>query len=260
MSEFKRRNYGRGHAYYLGDRKLDGVTTLINAGLPKPALVNWAARTAAEKAVNEWDRLAELPVAQRLKEIAKGPDDARNTAAVKGTRIHALADPLSRGEKVSYPDELAGHVESCVRFLNEWNPKVIATEFPVYHEKYLYAGTGDLLAEIDEGDGGELNLIDFKTSASGAYGDTAFQLAAYGFSTHVLIGDEVRPMMRPVKYRVCWLRADGYDFYPYHVDESVFRQFLYIQQVAKAAEVSRDYKGDALMPPARKPASEGVPF
>ena len=33
MAEFKRRNYGRGHAYYLGDRKLDGVTTLISGGL-----------------------------------------------------------------------------------------------------------------------------------------------------------------------------------------------------------------------------------
>lgn len=260
MTEFKRRNYGRGHAYYLGDRKLDGVTTLISNGLPKPALVNWAARTAAEKAVNEWDRLAELPVAQRLREIAKGPDDARNSAAVKGTRIHALADKLARGEKVDVPEELAGHVESCVRWLDEWNPKVIAAEFPVYHERYLYGGTGDLLAEVDEGDGDEVELIDFKTSASGAYGDTAFQLGAYGFATHMQMPDgTVVPMIRPAKYRVCWLRSDGYDFYPYHVDESVFRQFLYIQQVAKAAADSRDYKGDALMAPARS-RRESVPF
>lgn len=251
MTDFKRRNYGRGHAYYLGDRKLDGVTTVISKGLPKPALVNWAARTAAEKAVNEWDTLAELPVAERLKRIQKAPDESRNAAAVKGTRIHALADKLANGEEVAVPEELAGHVESCVRWLDEWNPKIVATEFPVYHERYLYAGTGDLLAEIDDGYGDELNLIDFKTSASGAYGDTAFQLAAYGFSTHILLPDGLRPMMRPVKYRVCWLRSDGYDFYPYHVDEDVFRQFLYIQQTAKAADACRDYKGDALLPPVR---------
>lgn len=256
MSEFRRRNYGRGHAYYLGDRKLDGVTTLIGAGLPKPALVNWAARTAAEKAVNEWDTLAELPVAERLKRITKAPDEARNSAAVKGTRIHALADKLTRGEQVDVPEELAGHVESCVKWLDQWQPKVIATEAPVFHEKYFYGGTLDLLAEIDEGegDGDEVELIDFKTSASGAYGDTAFQLAAYGFATHILLPDGIKPMIRPVKYRVVWLRADGFDFYPYHVDASVFRQFLYIQQTAKAAADSRDYKGDALLPPVRSNA------
>lgn len=254
MADFKRKNFGRGHGYYLGDRKLDGVTTLISNGLPKPALVGWAGRTVAEKAVNEWDTLAELPVATRLAKLVKAPDEARNSAGVKGTRIHALADKLAHGEKVDVPDELAGHVESCVRFLDEWNPKVIAAEAPVFHEKYLYGGTLDLLAEIDDGEGDELNLIDWKTSASGAYGDTAFQLAGYGFATHIQLPDGLRPMMRPVKYRVCWLRADGYDFYPYHVDESVFRQFLYIQQVARAAADSRDYKGDALTAPVRSNA------
>jgi hypothetical protein len=255
MSEFKRRNYGRGHAYYLGDRKLDGVTTLISNGLPKPALVNWAARTAAEKAVNEWDRLAELPVAQRLREIAKGPDDARNSAAVKGTRIHALADPLAHGAEVDVPDELAGHVESCVRFLDEWHPKIIVSEAPVYHEKYLYAGTLDLLAEI----GDETWLLDWKTSASGAYGDTAFQLAAYRYATHMLAGNELIEMPPVDRCGVVWLRADGYDLYHYDAGPDVWRQFLYVQQVAKAAAMSRDYKGDALTAPARS-RREQVPF
>jgi len=251
MSNFKRRNYGRGHSYYLGDRKLDGVTTLIGNGLPKPALVNWAARTAAEKAVNEWDRLAELPVAERLKQIQKAPDESRNAAAVKGTRIHALADPLSRGEEVDVPDELAGHVESCVKFLDDWEPEHVVTEAPVYHEKYLYAGTLDLMAKMH----GEWWLLDFKTSASGAYGDTAFQLAAYRYATHILDDDgELHPMPPVDRCGVIWLRADGYDLYPYDADESVWRQFLYIQQVAKAAAASRDYKGDALTPPVRSNA------
>ena len=251
MPEFRRRNYGRGHAYYLGDRKLDGVTTLIGGGLPKPALVGWAARTAAEKAVNEWDALAQLPVAERLKRIQKAPDESRNSAAVKGTRIHALADPIARGEEVAVPDELAGHVESCVRFLDEWSPEVVHAETPVFHEKYLYGGTFDLMAHID----GELWLLDWKTSASGAYGDTAFQLAAYGNSTHMMLADgTVVPMVAPQRYGVVWLRADGYELFPYHVDASVFREFLYIQQVSKAAANCRDYKGDALTPPVRSNA------
>ena len=254
MTEFKRRNYGRGHAYYLGDRKLDGVTTLINAGLPKPALVNWAARTVAEMAVNEWDTLAELPVGTRLAKLTKAPDAARNTAAVKGTRIHALADPIARGEQVQVPDELAGHVESCVKFLDDYDVRTLYSECPCYHEKYLFGGTFDLLAEMDIGDGNGMQtwLLDWKTSASGAYGDTAFQLAAYGNSTHYQRPDgSVHAMPIIDRYGVVWLRADGFDLYPYHVDASVFRQFLSIQQVAKAAAESRDYKGDALTPPVR---------
>ena len=247
MSEFRRRNYGRGHSYYLGDRKLDGVTTLISNGLPKPALVNWAARTVAEKAVNEWDALTELPVAERLKTLTKAPDESRNAAAVKGTRIHALAEKLGDGQEVEVPDELAGHVESCVRFLDEWQPETVTSESPVYHEKYLYAGTLDLIADI----GIDRWLLDWKTSASGAYGDTAFQLAAYRYATHILPAEDVRSMWEVDRCGVIWLRADGYDLYEYHVDPAVFRQFLYIQQVARAAADSRDYKGDALLPPVR---------
>ena len=250
MTGFTRRNYGRGHSYYLGDRKLDGVTTIISQGLPKPALVNWAANTAADLAVDEWDALAELPLSERRKRIAKAPDASRNAAAVRGTQVHALADKLACGEEVAVPDELAGHVDSCVRFLNDWDPQAILTETPVYHEKYLYAGTLDLLVQME----GETWLLDFKTSKSGAYGDTAFQLAAYANATHCLHPDgRVVPMTVVDRCGVVWLRADGYDLYPYHVTPAVFREFLYIQQVAKAAGQSRDYRGDALIPPVRTP-------
>jgi hypothetical protein len=249
VSEFRRRNYGRGHAYYLGDRKLDGVTTIISQGLPKPALVNWAANTAAALAVDEWDTLALLPPSERLKKISKAHDASRNASAVRGTKVHALADKLANGEEVAVPDELAGHVESCVRFLDDWDPVTLLTEAPVYHETYLYAGTLDLIVEMD----GKRWLLDFKTSKSGAYGDTAFQLAAYRNATHYLdpADDAVRPMGPIDECGVVWLRADGYDLYPYHVTPIVFREFLYIQQVAKAASQSRDYRGDALTPPVR---------
>ena len=59
------------------------------------------------------------------------------------------------------------------------------------------------------------------------------------------------PMVGIDECGVVWLRADGYDLYPYHVTPGVFREFLSIQQVAKAAAQSRDYRGDALTPPVR---------
>ncbi len=255
MTGFTRRNYGRGHAYYLDGRKLDGVTTILSKGLPKPALVNWAANTAAALAVDQWDELALLPPSERLKRISKAHDAARDKAAVRGTQVHALADRLARGEEVTVPDGLAGHVESCVKFLDDWQPQTLMTETPVYHEKYLYAGTLDLLVGMDDvgGQGMQTWLLDFKTSKSGAYGDTAFQLAAYANATHCQRPDgSVHTMPIVDRCGVVWLRADGYDLYPYHADPGVFRQFLYIQQCARAAEDCRDYRGDALTPPVRQ--------
>lgn len=252
MADFTRRNHGKGHSYYLGDRKLDGVTTLISNGLPKPALVRWAARCAAELAVNEWDALAGLPVADRLGRLTDAPNAARDAAAVRGTRVHALADRLVNDEEVPVPEDLAGHVEACVRFLDDWNVLKVATERPVYHEKYMYAGTFDLIADL----GDDRWLLDFKTNKSGPFGDTAFQLAAYRYATHYLREDDAVVPMPPVdRCGVVWLRSDGYDLYPYHADLDVFRQFLYIQQVARAAAECRDYRSDALTPPVREEAA-----
>lgn len=248
MSEFRRKNYGRGHAYYLGDRKLDGVTTILSKGLPKPALVQWAANTAAALAVDEWDTLAELPPSERLKVISKAPNAARDAAAVKGTRVHALADKLANGEEVAVPEDLAGHVDAYLRFLTDWDVETIYTECPVYHEKYLYAGTFDLIARLR----GIPGLWDVKTNRSGPFGDVAFQLSAYRYATHMLYPDGAAgPVPKVEQCGVVWVRSDGFDLYPYEADETVFRQFLYIQQVARAAEECRDYRGDALLPPVR---------
>src|SRR5262249_37221442 len=150
----------------------------------------WAANTAAELAVNQWDQLAELPVADRLKAIADAPNVARDTAALRGTRIHALADRLAHGEEVPVPDELAGHVETCVKFLDEWDAKTRLTETPVISRRWQYGGTLDLVAEL----AGKTWLLDFKTSRSGPFGDTAFQLAAYRYADAWLsAGSEIQP-------------------------------------------------------------------
>lgn len=256
MSDFRRRNHGRGHSYLLDGKKLDGVTTILSGGLPKH-LTKWAAEAAAGYVVDNWDELAGLSPSERFKRISKAPNAARDTAAIKGTRVHALADRLANGEEIAVPEELAGHVDACVKFLDEWNPQPILSETPVYHDTYLYAGTLDLLAGMDDGEGQGMQtwLLDFKTSKSGPYGETAFQLAAYANATHYLHPDgTVHPMPIVDRYGVVWLRSDGYDLHPYHVDHGVFRQFLYIQQTARAAAECRDYRGDALLPPVRTQA------
>lgn len=242
-----RKNSGRGHTYYIDGTKVDGVTTLISKGLPKPALVNWAARTAAEYAVDHWDQLEELPISQRVDSIRNAPNASRDAAAVQGTRVHALADRLAHGEKVAVPDQLAGFVESAVRFLDEWSVKTLLTETSVISRKWQYGGTLDIVAEL----GGKRWLLDFKTNKSGPFGETAFQLAAYRYADAWIKDGEEQPPAEVDECGVVWLRQDGYDLHPFHADHSVFRQFLYIAQCARAADDCRDYKGDPLLPPVR---------
>lgn len=242
-----RRNHGRGHSYILDGEKVPGVTTLIGNGFPKSGLINWAADTVAAHAVDYWDELAELTPSERLKRLSKAHTAARDAAGVRGTRVHKLAEPLSLGEEVDVPEELAGHVEACVKFLDEWDVQPLFVERPVFSRTHRYGGSPDLVARLRDG---KTWLLDWKTNAKGPYGDMAFQLAAYRFADFWLDDDGVeQPMPEIDEAGVVWLRADDYDLYPFYADRDVFRQFLYIAQVAQANDACRDYKGDALLPP-----------
>lgn len=245
-----RRNHGRGHSYWIDGAKVDGVTTIISNGLPKTALVKWAAETAAGYAVDNWDDLAAQPPSERLKRISKAHDAARSAAAVRGTQVHALAERLAAGDEVTVPDELAGHVESCVRFLDEWDVRPLYSETAVLSAKWRYGGSFDLIADLADG---KRYLLDWKTNKSGPFGDTAFQLAAYRYADFCLLDGPVA-VPEVDACAVVWLRADGYDLHPYEAGPDVFRQFLYIQQCARAAAGCRDYRMDALLPPVRTEA------
>ncbi|MEU9888643.1 hypothetical protein [Sphaerisporangium sp. NPDC051011] len=252
MTETKRRNHGRGHSYLLDGEKVPGVTTLIKEGFPRTGLVKWAAETVAARAVDGWDELAELPVSERLRTLEKAHTEVRDSAGVRGTRVHALADRLVRGEEVDVPEELAGHVEACVKFLDEWDVDALMVERPVFSRRHRYGGSPDLVATLRDG---KRWLLDWKTNARGPYGDMAFQLAAYRYADLFLDEDgHEQPMPEIDEVGVVWLRADGYDLYPFEAGRDVHRQFLYICQVAQAAAACRDYKGDALLPPSEAAA------
>jgi hypothetical protein len=246
----KRVNYGRGHGYIDTDTgvKIRGVTTILSDGLPKPALLNWAANVTAEYAVDRWDDLSALSPSKRLKELQGARYADRDAAANRGTQVHGLAERLAQGEEVDVPDALRGHVESAVRFLDDWNVQPVITEAVVVSYKHMWAGTLDLIADLADG---QRWLLDYKTSRSGAYGDTAFQLAAYRYADCYLdpVSGVELPMPEVDAAGVAWIRADGYDLYPYEAGAAQYREFRYIQMVAELGDRSKSYKGEALTAP-----------
>jgi hypothetical protein len=250
----RRVNRGKGHSYVdANGAKVPGVTTIMGNGVPKPALINWAANTTAGYAIDHWDELSEMAPSVRLAKLKEARYADRDAAANRGTAVHTLAEKLVLGKEVDVPDELAGHVESYVRFLDEWDVQPVLTEFVVVSHRHGYAGTGDLIADlVDPTRPGERVrwLLDVKTSRSGVYGETALQLAGYRYADFYLnaAGDEEA---LPVVQRtgVIHVRADGYDLVPVEAGPDQFRALLYVQQVANFCAESRDLVGDALLPP-----------
>lgn len=253
----RRQNHGRGHSYLLDGEKVRGVTTIIGDGIPKPALVNWSANATAEYAVDNWAELGELKPSTRLDRLKKARYEDRDAAARRGTEVHGLAERLVLGEKIDVPEELAGHVDAYLRFLEEWDPHPVLVEAVVFSRRFLYGGTLDLVADLADG---RRWLLDVKTTRSGVYGETGLQLAAYRYADFYL-GDQVDgayaeiPMPEVDATGVIWVRSDGYELVPVEAGELQLRMFRHASWLSERCADLRELVGDAL----RAPAREAVP-
>jgi hypothetical protein len=224
--------------------RIPGVTTLIGDGLPKPALVGWGIKSVAEYAVDNWDDLHDLPPTDQLKRLKGAPYADRDKAARRGTEVHAIAEDLAWGRPAEVPPELDGHVRSYLDFLDTWEPVPVVTESVVYNLDVGYAGSLDMIADV----AGERWLLDVKTTRSGVYGDTAFQLAAYRHASRMLAAEDMMPvdMIEVDRCGVIHVTATGYALVPVKADLDVFDEFLSIRQVAIASKSSRGYVGQPL--------------
>lgn len=252
----KRVNHGRYHSYVDTDtgEKIPGVTTIVGDGIPKAALINWSANTTADYAVDHWDELAAKPPSVRMKELKGARYAEKDAAARRGTQVHHLAERLVAGEAVPVPAGLEGHVQSYVRFLDDFDVEPILTEAVIVSHEHRYCGTLDLVADlldVEQPGGGRVRwLLDVKTTRSGVYGETALQLAGYRYADKWVDGEGVEFDIPEVdRCGVVWVRADGYDLIPVEVGPAQHRQLLYAQQTARFVDSSRDLVGEPIVPP-----------
>lgn len=282
MTDTRRVDRGGGHSYLLDGEKVDGVTGVLRDGMPKPALVGWAAKTIAEYVADRLildpdDRHVATRLIDDLRQVAgedvrkawpDGPPGPlkiaetlkgihwrdRDQAANKGTLVHHLAERLARGEEVAVDDAIVGHVDSYLRFRDEWEPTDELLEVVVGSRRHRYMGTLDLLATLP---GLGYTLLDNKTNRSGPFGEVALQLAAYRYAEFYLDPEtgEEHPMPEVDGCAVLWLRADGYDLIPFQAGPEEFRTFLYVREVGRfATTTSKTVKGEALRAPSREVA------
>lgn len=244
---------GRYYTHPKTGELLVSVTNVLSTCMAKPALVPWAAKITAEKAVATTPALvASLRIKpckpKRVadecgrctpcltKTIKREVTVVREKASDLGTRIHHHADAHVTGRQVPHDDEVEPYLEQYLRFLDDFGidltTDVEAAELTVAHPKLGLAGTLDLLLHLPldgtfdnttkalpEGQRA-LWLVDIKTSATKpadtVYDEMPLQLTALKNATEMWLPDDtVAPMVKGITgCAVLNLRTDSYALIP----------------------------------------------
>ncbi|MFZ9219883.1 MAG: hypothetical protein ACO22Y_00105 [Sediminibacterium sp.] len=118
-----------------------------------------------------------------LKDVGYNADVIMQRAAKEGTQVHQAIETLVEGGEISWMDEFGNAKYSqivwdmIIRFHEFWTtykPTLLSTEQFVFSDEHKYAGTADLVVELN----GEIWLLDIKTSNS-LHKSYDLQLAAY---------------------------------------------------------------------------------
>ena len=96
-------------------------------------------------------------------------------AAERGTAVHEAIEYKIKYDFDDCPAEYEEYYKAFLKFAQDYKPKWISSEMRTYHRQLMYAGTVDLICEID----GEKVLVDFKTSSKINHMLTGVQLEAY---------------------------------------------------------------------------------
>lgn len=220
--------------YYLNDRRYVSVTTVLQA-LAKPALVPWAARTAAEAVLED---PATYSTAEAAASVIYRKRDA---AADRGSLIHSLAEATARGadiDIVGIPEAARGYARAFQAWTRTMQPTALFTEANVYSDRHGYAGTTDLIAVFADK---QVRLVDFKTTGD-LYREVGLQLEAYRQADFIVphVGEPRRIPIPPVaETAAVLLRPDGtYEYRTMRGDLDVFLSLLRVWHWMRGKEVA----------------------
>lgn len=175
--------------------KYASVTSLT--GLLPKNLTWWAGNAVAECAFNEQEQWKHLPTKEERQDyVRRAHDRIKTKAADLGTEIHGYIEAMNLGLPVpAVPLPAKARMRHFADFMEAVEPRVEAAETKVYHRGdrggasvgCLYAGTLDMLAEID----GRMAVLDVKTGKS-VYEEAALQINAYAYADF-LVADPNHP-------------------------------------------------------------------
>ena len=237
------------HSYKLDGLKVQGVTTILNAGIPKPALVHWAAKSVAEFVADNEALIEQMrpngrePLVSFLKAV---PNQKKTDAGVRGTDVHAIAERLVHGESVEVPAHLVAHVEGYAKLLDQFNIEAILTEKSVANRKLWYSGRFDLIAKFR----GETWMLDNKTS-KGVYGETSLQCSAYSKAEFYVNDDDPDteyPMPHIDRIGVIHITEAGSTIHDLGDIKKSFKIFTHVQYLANQTDYIKNLVSEPLQP------------
>jgi len=161
----------RGGFYWLKGKPYVSVTNVLTA-INKPALIKWGARQVY------WGMVANPKMQEE--EAVSLPFTARDAAGSRGNTIHSLVEAYKASGKIveTVPKQFRGYYDGFLQWIGNNKVKVLEQEKTVFSQKHGYAGTLDILCEINDNPG--LWIVDVKTNKDGAvYPEHALQQSAY---------------------------------------------------------------------------------
>ncbi len=173
--------------------RVPSVTTILSI-IAKPALVNWAAKVEREMVLKvSADLYQDCPHDKKMARAAwvltmtnrLGKEKAAQKELAKaseiGSQVHALVEWTLRAQlmqEAGPSPRISDAAQWAFMAWEDWrksvNLKPIAVEQVIWSETYGYAGTLDLLAEVN----GVLTVLDWKTGKA-VYSEAHLQNAAY---------------------------------------------------------------------------------
>lgn len=236
-----------GKAYVVKGERYASVTSIIDAGLPKPNLLTWYAEMAAKDAWEEIDSFGKMDRDSAIAWAAKAPIRNRDKAAMRGTKVHDYAEQMALGVPITIAametEEERAMARGFLKFWNAMKPEVVATECTVVSRKYKYAGTLDGIfrfgEDVGEAAAGELILCDYKgkpnqEKARWAYSNHVAQLNAYAAADFIALPDGTEESMPKVTgAAVIYIWPDGFTLIPCKVNAEGLRFFRYLAEVGK---------------------------
>ncbi len=226
----------RGHKYLLDGQPVKGVTTLLGAGMPKPALPYWSAKLVAEYVYDNFTNLPSLIERDRedaVKFLKMIPWNQRDKAGARGTEIHAIAETIIHGGEAEVAGEFAQYVDGYISWVDQWEVIPILTEKVVANRIHGYAGTFDAILKFNGGPlKGKTYLCDWKTS-KGVYGEMAMQIAAYA-NADFYMDDEgnEKPMPEIDGLGIVHVSPDGTTFHEVTDADLAWDSFLTVIDLA----------------------------
>jgi hypothetical protein len=200
---------GTEYGCHLCGKKHPRITSMLDACLPKYALTPWAEKIG-QKAM--FDVLTDSPelsydaARERIKTRGLTTEEAKNSGGDRGGAVHEYLEEYIAtgdfGDTDFYGEAVKPYLLQLVRFLDDYEPEFLGSEFYLVHCELGYAGRCDGVCKIGKQPPrrnkpvdltGKTVLFDLKTNALGrvyAPGHL-YQTAGYRLAWDWLGGEEL---------------------------------------------------------------------